>query len=176
MKLNNRGFAISTMMYMILILAIALIATFIVTLNGRNKVLSNLKNKVQDEINDKGNISDYICVGNDTSGNYQVGDKYTCEVSNTEEYDFYVIGSDTTSVNLIMGEKLTFDKGNYGNDDDVVHNSKVAYITSTDYNVAGAYKPVTALKVLKRITDNWFYLTDRSDTINDIDYTGYKAR
>lgn len=175
-RLNNRGFAISTMMYMILILAIALMATFILTLNGRSKILNNLKTKVQDEINDVGTISDYICIGDNTSGTYQVGDKYTCEVSNTEEYDFYVISSDSSNVNLVMGESITFDKGNYGNDDDVKIESKVAYITSTDYQIEGVYKPFTALKVLKRVTDNWFYLSDRSDTVNDINYTGYKAR
>lgn len=176
MKLNNRGFAISTMMYMILILAITLTATFIVILNGRSKVLNNLKNKVQDEINDTGSINDYICTGNNSSGNFQVGDKYTCSVSNTEEYDFYVISSDSASINLVMSEAITFDKGNYGNDDDVKNESRVAYITETDYGISNIYKPITALKVLKRITDNWFYLNDRIDTVNNIDYTGYKAR
>lgn len=176
MKLNNRGFAISTMMYMILILAITLTATFLIILNGRSKVLNNLRNKVQNEINDTGNVDNYICVGNNTSENFQVGDKYTCSVSNTEEYDFYVISSDSASVNLVMSEALTFGKGNYGADYDVKTESKVAYITETDYSVSNVYKPITALKVLKRITDNWFYLDDRTDTVNDIDYTGYKAR
>lgn len=175
MKLNNRGFAISTMMYMILILAITLTATFLIILNGRSKVLNNLRNKVQNDINDIGNVNDYICIGNN-NGNNQVGDKYTCTVSNTEEYDFYVISSDSASVNLVMAEALTFGKGNYGADDDVKTDSKVAYITDTDYSVSNVYKPITALKVLKRITDNWFYLDDRTDTVNDIDYTGYKAR
>ena len=75
-----------------------------------------------------------------------------------------------------MAEALTFGKGNYGAADDVKTDSKVAYITDTDYSVSNVYKPITALKVLKRITDNWFYLDDRTDTVNDIDYTGYKAR
>ena len=51
---------------------------------------------------------------------------------------------------------------NYGMDDDVTTDSKVSY--------------TNALKVLKRITDNWFYLNLRTDTVDNIDYTGYRAR
>ena len=160
--MNNKGFAISTMMYMILILGLTIVAIVIAMFNTRGNILNKLKTDVQNEINDTVD-NDYVCVGINTSGIYTVGDKYNCSVSNTEEYDFYVISSDTDNVNLIMSESLTFDKGNYGNDDDVVTNSKVAYITDTDYSATNEYKPTTALKILKRITDNWFYLDDRTD-------------
>ena len=173
--MNNKGFAISTMMYMILILGLTIVAIVIAMFNTRGNILNKLKTDVQNEINDTVD-NDYVCVGINTSGIYTVGDKYNCSVSNTEEYDFYVISSDTNNVNLIMSESLTFDKGNYGNADDAVTDSKVAYITNTDYSVTNEYKPTTALKVLKKITDNWFYIDSRSDTTDSIDYTGYKAR
>lgn len=173
--MNNKGFAISTMMYMILILGLTIVAIVIAMFNTRGNILNKLKTNVQNEINDTVD-NDYVCVGINTSGIYTVGDKYNCSVSNTEEYDFYVISSDTDNVNLIMSESLTFDKGNYGNDDDVVTNSKVAYITDTDYSATNEYKPTTALKILKRITDNWFNIDTRSDTTDSIDYTSYKAR
>lgn len=173
--MNNKGFAISTMMYMILILGLTIVAIVIAMFNTRGNILSKLRNDVQNEINDVED-NDYVCVGLGTTGSYNVGDKYNCSVSNTEDYDFYVLSSDSDNVNLIMSENLTFDKGNYGNSDDVVTNSKVAYITDTDYSVNNEYKPITALKVLKRITDNWFNVDSRVDIVDSIDYTSYKAR
>ena len=173
--MNNKGFAISTMMYMILILGLTIVAIVIAMFNTRGNILSKLRNDVQNEINDTVD-NDYVCVGINTSGTYTVGDKYNCSVSNTEDYDFYVLSNNGDNVNLIMSESITFDKGNYGNSDDVVTNSKVAYITDTDYEEINEYKPTTALKVLKRITDNWFNIDSRSDNTDYIDYANYKAR
>lgn len=174
MKLNNRGFAISTMMYMILILVLSLVACALAILSSRSMVLNKLKNDVQSEINDTDSAYDYICFGKNQS--MQLGNKYLCKVSNTEEYGFYVTDINTDTVDLMMKESITFNKGNYGDNEDVVTESKVAYINDRDYEVAQSYTPVTALKVLKKITDNWFYLDNRTDTIDNIDYTGYKAR
>ena len=164
---NNKGFAISTMMYMILILGLTIVAIVLSMLNTRGNILSKLRSNVQDEINDT-IVYDYICVGIDTSGEYNVGDKYNCTVSNTEEYDFYVISSDTDNVNLIMNEELLFENGN--------NNNKVAYITESDYEDSGEYKPVSALRVLKNNTDNWFYVDNRTDTVDGVSYNNYKAR
>ena len=49
---NNRGFAISTMMYMILILGLTIVAIVLSMFNTRGNVLSKLRSNVQDEIND----------------------------------------------------------------------------------------------------------------------------
>lgn len=175
---NNKGFAISTMMYMILTLGLTIVAIVLAMLSVRGNILNKLRNDVQDEVNDI-DESDYICEGIDTDGTYDVGSKYKCSVSNTEEYDFYVLSSDSTKVNFVMGESLTFGVGSYDDEDedsnDVVVDSKVAYITDDDYE-SGTYKPVTALKVLKKITNNWYYLDDRADTFDGINYNGYKAR
>ena len=164
---NNRGFAISTMMYMILILGLTIVAIVLSMFNTRGNVLSKLRSNVQDEINDTIE-SDYVCVGINTNGEYNVGDKYTCSVSNTEEYDFYVISSDNDNVNLVMSEALLFENDKNSN--------KVAYITDSDYEEAGEYKPVSALKVLKSNTDNWFYIDNRTDTVDGVSYNNYKAR
>lgn len=174
MKLNNKGFAISTMMYMILILALSVVACILAILSSRSMILNKLKNDVQNEINDPDTTSDYICIGK--NNDIELGNLYTCKVSNTEKYDFYVTDIKNDTVDLIMGENITFNKGNYGATNDVVTESKVAYINAFDYAIANTYTPVTALKVLKRITDNWFYLDTRTDTVDNIDYTGYKAR
>lgn len=164
---NNKGFAISTMMYMILILGLTIVAIVLSMYNTRGNILSKLRSNVQDEINDTMDY-DYICVGIGTNGEYNVGDKYTCSLSNTEEYDFYVISSDNDSVNLVMSEALLFENGKNSN--------KVAYITDSDYEESGEYKPVSALKVLKSNTDNWFYIDNRTDTVDGVSYTNYKAR
>ena len=149
---NNRGFAISTMMYMILILGLTIVAIVLSMFNTRGNILSKLRSNVQEE----------------TNGEYNVGDKYTCNVSNTEEYDFYVISSDNDNVDLIMGEELVFENGKNSN--------KVAYITDSDYEDSGEYKPVSALRVLKNNTDNWFYVDNRTDTVDGVSYNNYKAR
>ena len=164
---NNRGFAISTMMYMILILGLTIVAIVLSMFNTRGNILSKLRSNVQDEINDTIE-SDYVCVGIDTNGEYNVGDKYTCSVSNTEEYDFYVIASDTDNVDLIMSDALIFENGKNSN--------KVAYITDSDYEESGEYKPVSALNVLKSNTNNWFYIDNRTDNVDGVSYTNYKAR
>ena len=164
---NNRGFAISTMMYMILILGITIVAIVLSMFNIRGNILSKLRSNVQEEINDTIEI-DYVCVGIDTNGEYNIGDKYSCNVSNTEEYDFYVISSDNDSVNLIMSDILVFEN------DKIIN--KVAYITDSDYEDSGEYKPVSALRVLKNNTDNWFYIDTRTDTVDGVSYNNYKAR
>ena len=164
---NNRGFAISTMMYMILILGLTIVAIVLSMFNTRGNILSKLRSNVQDEINDTIE-SDYVCVGINTNGEYNVGDKYTCSVSNTEEYDLYVISSDTDNVDLIMGDALIFENGKNSN--------KVAYITDSDYEESGEYKPVSALNVLKSNTNNWFYIDNRTDTVDGVSYNNYKAR
>ena len=164
---NNRGFAISTMMYMILILGITIVAIVLSMFNIRGNILSKLRSNVQEEINDTIEI-DYVCVGIDTNGEYNIGDKYSCNVSNTEEYDFYVISSDNDSVNLIMSDILVFEN------DKIIN--KVAYITDSDFEEAGEYKPVSALKVLKDYSDNWFYIDTRTDTVDGVSYNNYKAR
>ena len=88
MKLNNKGFAISTIMYIILVLAVVLISLALTSLGNRKLILDKLKNEVIDEIYD-----DAICIAvsnsltgnvaeNDTNGNriYKLGDEYLCEV------------------------------------------------------------------------------------------------
>ena len=50
MKLNNKGFAISTIMYMILIMAVVLITLTLTLLNSRKLVLDKIKEEAKDNI------------------------------------------------------------------------------------------------------------------------------
>lgn len=177
MKLNKRGFLVSTMMYMVLILALNIMILILLILSSRGKILNNLKEKVQNEINDNTNLSHYICFGNYAS--YKVGDLYNCDLSNTENEDFYIININSDSIDFVMKDSITFNKGNYQGAK-INMSNKSPYISDNDYAINGVYNPITALKVLKQITDNWFYIPLRKDSIKNgdlvIDYNNYRAR
>jgi len=123
MKLNNRGFAISTIMYMILILAIILILATLSILSARKLVLDKLKTEVADSIY-KGIIDDDTNVGGDEEDeNFQgnptcslhtdydgdnktdVGDIIICthpdENANYEEYFYFIDAADDGMATLL---------------------------------------------------------------------------
>lgn len=50
MKLNNRGFAISTIMYMVLIMAITLVTLTLSLLSNRNIILEKIKDETMDNV------------------------------------------------------------------------------------------------------------------------------
>jgi hypothetical protein len=52
MKLNNKGFAISTIMYMILIMAVILITLTLTLLSSRKLILDKTKQKARENIYD----------------------------------------------------------------------------------------------------------------------------
>jgi len=117
MKLNNKGFAISTIMYIILVLAVVLISLALTSLGNRKLILDKLKDEVIDEIYDNS-----ICVAvnksltgnvaeNDSNGNriYKLGDEYLCEVKEGVKYTFFVISEEEQNVNFIMSKNINSD-------------------------------------------------------------------
>lgn len=50
MKINNKGFAVSTIMYMILIMAITLIILTLTILSSRQLILDKIKSEAMDNI------------------------------------------------------------------------------------------------------------------------------
>ncbi len=50
MKLNNKGFAISSIMYIILVLAVILIAVTLALLSNRNLILEKIKDEAMDDV------------------------------------------------------------------------------------------------------------------------------
>lgn len=134
MKLNNKGFAVSTIMYLILVLAIILISLTLAILGNRKLVLDKIKDEALYD------IYDYICYpvtensktfGNVPSGSYKDGDEYICRVSDSLEYHFFVINEENNKVSLIMeyvnSRSNISDIANYSLDDYVKywHNIKV---------------------------------------------------
>lgn len=57
MKLNNKGFAISTIMYMILIMAVILITLTLTLLSSRKLILDKAKQEARDNINSVETVS-----------------------------------------------------------------------------------------------------------------------
>ena len=57
MRLNNKGFAISTIMYIILVIAVVLISLSLASLGNRKLILDKLKSEVLNDIYD-----DAICM------------------------------------------------------------------------------------------------------------------
>lgn len=125
-------------------------------------------------------VSDYICIpvtegtktyGNVPEGNYEAGDEYICQVSDTEEYHFFVTTSTNDNVSLLMEQNL----------DSI---GTVAWITEEDFTASAQndsdldmdletiindyysdyfdnYGPVTALNALKTYTkqNKWIVTT-----------------
>ena len=99
-KLNNKGFAISTIMYIILVFALLLVIATMTILSSRKLILDKTKKEVLHKIQ---------------KVKYKIGDKITYN-----GIDFYVIADSPTTqdhVTLLKAEPLTVDEVNeYGTD------------------------------------------------------------
>lgn len=117
-KLNNKGFAISTIMYIILVFALLLVIATMTMLSSRKVILDKTKKEVLHKIQ---------------KDKYKIGDKITYN-----GIDFFVIADSPTTqdyVTLLKAEPLTVDEVNeYG----VGHINKYTYDSvGTALNVNG---------------------------------------
>lgn len=160
MKLNNKGFAISTIMYLILVFAVILITATLFILSSRKLVVDNQKNKV---LNDIYNIvcskvtfstaskkTDGSLIGNIPVGNFLPGDEYTCQVNGERVYHFFVLSTDKDNVNLILDRTIT----SSGLLSTSRENSIVAYLSTSDGS-SESDGPVTLLNFLNSATKSW---------------------
>ena len=106
MKLNNKGFAISTFMYMLLILAIILILATLAILSSRRMIIEKQKNTALDNISYSQNK---ICESVSGLKSLKPGTEYKCEVKNGTFFNFYVLSTEGTKVNLIMDRNICSD-------------------------------------------------------------------
>ena len=117
MRLNNKGFAISSILYIILVLAITLIILSLTVLSSRSLVIDKLKNEAMDNIynisykdvikklkvdainyginnnieKESIKIADLdLSVSNSLLEYYELSDKYLTLVSNKDAYDVYL--------------------------------------------------------------------------------------
>ena len=142
LKLNNKGFAISSIMYIILVLAVILISLILVTLSSRKLILDKLREEVLTTINDAPNITyrqtikelknEAIAYMTDNSlpkesikvedlnssvdsevlSKYKLNDKYLTAVQNTDSYNVY-LGKASTISNTTELPKNTIDVVDY---------------------------------------------------------------
>lgn len=129
LKLNNKGFAISSIMYIILVLAVILISLILVTLSSRKLILDKLRKEVLTTINEAPNITyrqtlkqlknetisymttnslekESIKVDNLNSSidsqvleKYKLNDKYLVATQNTDSYNVY-LGKEKTITDI----------------------------------------------------------------------------
>lgn len=147
-KLNNKGFAISGILYSILILFLLLLTAILGILGSRKAVLDKTKNDVFKDLNKESTLAS-ICVSNSGSVSYELGAPYICDPGDGVARTFYVLEVSENNVSLIMNENL---------------GDTVAWITEEDYIAAGGtnwgsgnseFGPITANNYLKSQTSNW---------------------
>ena len=111
MRLNNKGFAISTIMYLILVLVVILMVSTLFILSSRNLILDRQKAEVLNNIYKLCNPvteetltrkSDGSPLGQVPTGQYLPGDEYICNVDGVNKYHFYILSTDGNNVKLIM--------------------------------------------------------------------------
>ncbi len=125
MRFNNKGFAVSSIMYLILVMCIILITVTLSILGNRKLILDKKKNEIVNKLSNDNSSSKIICegvteetvtkngetlVGNIPTGEYKAGDEYICNVDRVNKYHFFVVSSDGDNINLIMDTNL---KGEY---------------------------------------------------------------
>ena len=144
MKLNNKGFAVSTFMYMLLLLAIILILATLGILSSRRMILDRQK---ETALNNIGNS--FICNNWINPYSLDPGTKYKCEVAPGKKYYFYILsenGDDT--VNLIMDRNICEDGTAATEDNPCI----TEWYSGGNDNSKG---PVTAMQKLYNATKNW---------------------
>jgi hypothetical protein len=157
LRLNNKGFAISSIMYIILVLAVILISLILVTLSSRKLILDKLREEVLENIY---YVPSCILIDDvDSSETVTPGDKYQCKVKDDMEegfedgYYFYVIGAnDDGTTNLIMERNIYYDEINDVGMVATETNNGLVQWYSGNNNKSG---PVTAMDYLYNATKDW---------------------
>ena len=186
MRFNNKGFAVSSIMYLILVMCIILITVTLSILGNRKLILDKKKNEIVNKLSNDNSSSKIICegvteetvtkngetlVGNIPTGEYNAGDEYICNVDRVNKYHFFVVSSDGDNINLIMDTNIKPD-GTLSTLVNGLYDGDVAWISDEDYKTAGgtnsyrsALGPLTALKYLKEGTSGWKNIPDFSYTL-----------
>ena len=120
MKLDNKGFAITSIIYSILILFLALVVLILNNMAVRQNIFERQKQEILEKLENVGKI----CIaakasahGNVPTGEYNYGDEYICSVNDITSFHFYVLedGDDanleektarTGEISLIMDQSL----------------------------------------------------------------------
>lgn len=160
MKLNNKGFAVSTFMYMILLLAMILILATLGILSSRRMIIDRQKNTALDKISQ---TKDQICTAVSGVKSIELGTEYTCEVKDSVFYNFYVLSIEGDKINLIMNSNICEDGSiNYTNSNNYCRykwydDGGLSNIHLNDITTLG---PVVAMTKLYSATKDWKNVLD----------------
>ena len=157
LKLNNKGFAISSIMYIILVLAVILISLILVTLSSRKLILDKLRDEALENIY---YVSPCKLVSDvDNSKTITPGDKYQCKVKDEMEkgyedgYYFFVLSNNHRTTNLIMERNMYYDEEN--NISGVADSNNPGFVPWYASSSDPSYGPVTAMIYLHNVTKDW---------------------
>lgn len=176
-------------------------------LKSKSVMVTYYDNKYNYELVDSNDC--YVCKSvktvtiddaNVPTGQYNVGDEYTCEVKKGTEYNFFVISSDENNVNLLMdsnvnyyGESVKLNNGQIPSDmkGDLKKKGLVALISKDDYIKAGGLEkywatenivgniekgPITALNYLNIATSSWTNIESLNELYDyNVDKNGYQT-
>lgn len=147
MKLNNKGFAISTVMYILLIVSLMLIMATLSILNSRKMNLDKIKSTTLSEIKENLNVSDKYT-------KYDYG-----SIVRYHGVDYYVIQDNGEDSEYVVGLKtipLTYDEISHYSLD-IQNNNNYGYIAfnSDNYNSSN----------VKNVLDQW---KDNNVNIQDL--------
>lgn len=149
--MNNKGFAISTTMYLILVLSLILIITTLSILNSRKMTLDKIKDTTLSDIKTKMNIGD--------------SKKYLDKEVFYKNTSYYVMYEGNDYVTVIKTEPLTYNEISSYNEN-VIDQNGYGYINygTNIYNTS----------LVKTVLDRW--IEDNIDLDDLKEVNGYKYR
>ena len=157
--MNNKGFAVSTFMYMLLVLGIILLLATLSILSSRKIILDKQKNTAMDNslMSRK-----KICKAVNGSKSLALGTKYECKVNDEDTFYFYVLSVEGSKVNLIMDRNICKD----GSTTYTETNNYCRY--AWEPNNLNENGPITALTALGNGTRNWDNIPNINLVYSDI--------
>ena len=158
---NNKGFAISSVVYAMLILFLGLILLILGNLASRKAMFDKEKNEILSKFNgydqsvctpstSLSNSSAVLVTGD--SNKFAIGAEYKCELGDGVSRIFYVLEETSTKVSLIMSENLGSDVAWVSKDDYLASGG-----TESEYGSLGKVNkgPITLKKTLAERTEGW---------------------
>lgn len=165
--MKQKGFAISGILYSVLILFLALLVGIMTTLAKQKILLDKIKLEVNQRLNQIKEAPEpvptpkpeYFCEAGEATDleNLSYGNSFTCELGDGESRTFYFLEEKDGNIYLILNQNLG---------DNVAWISKEDYIsaggTEANYGTHGNSDlgPITVEAQLKNQTRNWVYLTE----------------
>ena len=174
---NNKGFAISSVVYAMLILFLGLILLILGNLASRKAMFDKEKNEILMRFNGyEGTLCTLV-----EGGAYDIGSKYECDLGDNETKTFYVLEVSKNNVSLIMNANIDSNGKAITSINIPADKGLVAWSTKDDYLAMGGTEsdwnkicancgnsnlgPVTVEATLKANTKTWTRLTANQITL-----------